>query len=387
MVVPNLLRRGALVKEQDDGFHASTLKHATGQVEDGVQVALVEEQLAQGCRVTVAQEGVLNYDTRTATRFHHLDEVLHEHVGGLGRVDVEILFDLGALAAAEGRIGEDDVLAVFLLNLREVLSQGVAADDVRGLQAVENQVHGGDDIGQRLLLLAEEGVLLQGLGIAGALDALAHVGKGLAQEARRATGRVIDRLANFGVHDLDDGADEGTGRVVLAAVAPGIAHLGNLGLIEDGHLVLVLGALETELVDEVDDLAQVVARGNLVLQLGKNLTYLVFQRLGTGGRVLELAKRGEQLTVDKGRQVGTRHGIDRVGGAVGLLGGGPLTPAHVARQDGLVVLAGEQGLVLALTVEVIQVLEEKQPRGLLDVVQLGGASRLVAQDIVYGIES
>lgn len=85
-------------------------------------------------------------------------------------------------------------------------------------------------------------------------------------------------------------------------------------------------------------------------------------------------------------QVGSRHGIDGVERAVSLLGGGPLAPAHVARENGFVVLAGEQGLILTLMVEVIKVLEEKQPGGLLDVVELGGASRLVAQDIVYRIE-
>ena len=33
----------ALIKEQDDRFHTCTQEHATGQVKDGVQVALVKE--------------------------------------------------------------------------------------------------------------------------------------------------------------------------------------------------------------------------------------------------------------------------------------------------------------------------------------------------------
>ena len=46
-----------------------------------------------------------------------------------------------------------------------------------------------------------------------------------AQEARRADGAVVDALADLRLHDLDDGADERARRVVLAAVAPGVAHV------------------------------------------------------------------------------------------------------------------------------------------------------------------
>jgi hypothetical protein len=59
------------------------------------------------------------------------DEVLEEEEGGLAGADGEILLHLGALFAAEGRVGQDDVEAVFFLNVGEVLGEGVAVDDVR----------------------------------------------------------------------------------------------------------------------------------------------------------------------------------------------------------------------------------------------------------------
>ena len=386
LVVPNFLRGCALVEEEDDGLHACPLEHTAGEVEDGVEVALLQEQLTECRGIAVAEEGVLDDDASPATRLEHLDEVLHEHVGSLGGVDVEVLLHLASFAATKGRIGKNHVLAVFLLNLRKVLCQCVATDDVGCCHTVENHVHGGDDVGQRLLLLAEEGVLLQGLVVGSALHLLVHVGERLAEETSRPTGRVIHRFANLGVNHSDDGADERTGRVVLASVAPGVAHLGNLALVEQGHFVLVFGGLEVQLVDEVDDLAQVVARGDFVAQFGKNLSNLILQGLGTRCRLLKLAQSGEEFAIHKLSQVRPRHGIHRVGRAVSLLGCSPLAPAHIARDDGLVGLAAEQGIHGLLLLQVVEILEKEQPRGLLDVVQFGAASCFVAQDVVDGIE-
>ena len=81
----------------------------------------------------------------------------------------------------------------------------------------------------------------------------------LAQEARRADRAVVDALADLGLHHLDDGADERARRVILAAVAPGVAHVLDLGFVEVRQLVLLGLRAEAQLVDVVDDLAQVVA--------------------------------------------------------------------------------------------------------------------------------
>ena len=53
--------------------------------------------------------------------------------------------------------------------------------------------------------------------------------------------------------------------------------------------MFVLCALEVQRIHEIDDFAQVVAAGNLIAQLGENLTYLIFERVGAAGRCLELA--------------------------------------------------------------------------------------------------
>src|SRR5207302_324913 len=68
-----------------------------------------------------------------------------------------------------------------------------------------------------------------------------EVFKRLTQKSRRADGTIVDALANAGLHDLDDGADERARSVVLAAVAPGVAHGLNLGFVVVEFPVLVLG--------------------------------------------------------------------------------------------------------------------------------------------------
>ena len=110
-----------------------------------------------------------------------------------------------------------------------------------------------------------------------------HIIERLAQESRRAAGAIIDLLADFGLDDLDHGPDQRPGSVVLAAVAAGIAHVLDLGFVEVRKLVLLGLGTEAQLVDMVDDLAQVVAALDLVLDLAEDLADLVLDRVGSAG--------------------------------------------------------------------------------------------------------
>ena len=93
--------------------------------------------------------------------------MLEEQEGGLASADGEVLLHFLAFLAAEGRIGQHHVVAVFLLNIGEVFGQRVGVDDVRCLDAVQDHVHDRDDIGERLLFLAVEGALLESLEVVG----------------------------------------------------------------------------------------------------------------------------------------------------------------------------------------------------------------------------
>ena len=109
-----------------------------------------------------------------------------------------------------------------------------------GLDAAQDHVHDPDDIGQRLLLLGVEGAGLQRFEVGrGQAWSAAQVVEGLAQKAGRAAGAVIDALANLRIDHLDHGADQRARPVVLTAVAPGVAHVLNLGLVQVRELVLL----------------------------------------------------------------------------------------------------------------------------------------------------
>jgi hypothetical protein len=113
-------------------------------------------------------------------------------------------------------------------------------DDVGRLDAMQDHVHDGDDVGERLLFLAVKGALLQRLYVFGGQVRLGlEVLEGFAQEPGGADRSVVDALADAGLDHVDDGADERTRGVVLAAIAPGVAHVADFGFVEVGELVLL----------------------------------------------------------------------------------------------------------------------------------------------------
>ena len=107
-------------------------------------------------------------------------EVADEGIG-------EVAFDgVHVLGAAERRVGQDDVVAVALAELAHVLAEGVRPHDARDGDAVQHAVHHAQQVGQRLLLLAEEGGVLQLAPVGSQADVmLLHVAVGFHQEPGR----------------------------------------------------------------------------------------------------------------------------------------------------------------------------------------------------------
>ena len=303
----------------DHGLDAGALEGAAGHIEDGVEVAFFEEFLAQadGGVVGVGEEGVLDDDAGAASGLEDLDEVLEEEEGGLAGADGEVLLHFLAFLAAERGIGQHHVEAVFFLDVGEVFGERVGVDDVGRFDAVQDHVHDRDDVGERLLLLAVEGALLQRFQVGRLAGLGAQVVVGLAQKAGRAAGAVVDALADPRGQHLDHGADERARRVVLAAVAPGVAHVLDLGFVQVRQLVLLGLRAEAQFVDVVDDLAQVVAAVNLVLDLAEDLADLVLDGVRPAGLLLEPMQIRKQLLIDEVAQVVARDApevaVDRLG--------------------------------------------------------------------------
>ena len=191
--------------------------------------------------------------------------MLEKEKGGLTGLNREVLLYLGAFLAAEGRIGQDNVVAVFFLNIGQIFGQRIGMHDIGRFNAMQNHVHDADDISQRLLFFAVEGLFLQGFRVCGGEGlAVFEILERLHQEARGTHRAVIDLVADVGRDHFDDGLDERPGGVILAAVSPGIAHVLDLVFVQMRHLMLFGIGAKTQLVYQVDNFAQVVAALDLV---------------------------------------------------------------------------------------------------------------------------
>ena len=145
-------------------------------------------------------------------------------------------------------------------------------------------------------------------------------------------------------------------------------------------MLLGLGA-EAQLVDVVDDLAEVVAAGDLVFQLTEDLADLVFDGVRAGGAGFEFPEVGKEAVVDEVAQVVAGHGAVVVEGAVGFLRRGPRVPAVFGVEDVGVFLAAEFGFGGAVLLQAVEVFEEDEPGGLLGVVEFGGATGFFAEGV------
>lgn len=311
LIEPDLTRTLALVEKEDHGFHARAGEHAAGKVEDGVEITGFEEEFAQGDGgiVGVREEGIFDYDARPAARLEDLDEVLEKEESGFAGFNGEVLLDFRAFLTAEGRVREDDVVAVLFLDVHDIFGEGVRVDDVRRLYPVEDHIHGPDDIGEGFLFLAVEGPFLEGFNVLGTeFFRRAEVVEGLAEEARGTDGSVVDAVSDGWGNYLDDGANEGTRGVVLTAVPACVAHVLNLALVEVAHFVLFGASLELELVHKVDDFPEVITGLELVLELAEDLPDLVFDGVRAFGVLLELLEIWIELVIHELLEIVAGHG-------------------------------------------------------------------------------
>ena len=87
--------------------------------------------------------------------------MLEEQESCLSGLNREIVLDLLTLLPAEWWIGENDVVAILLLDVCQVLRQSIRVYDIRSVDPMQDHVHDADDEGKRLLLLAVEGRFLK----------------------------------------------------------------------------------------------------------------------------------------------------------------------------------------------------------------------------------
>jgi hypothetical protein len=127
---------------------------------------------------------------------------------------------------------------------------------------------------------------------------------------------------------------------------------------------------------------QAVAAGELVADLAEDLADAILQRVDAAGALAKALQVGEQRAVDEGDQVGAGERLVVVEGAIGRFRRGPGRPAIRCVDDVTIGLAYQLRLLGALVFEVVQILQKQHPRGLLSVIQLGGAAGLFPEHVV-----
>lgn len=205
---------------------------------------------------------------------------------------------------------------------------------------------------------------------------------GFTQEAGRPGGSVVDTLTDARLDHPDHGANQWTRGVVLAAVTPGVAHVLDFRFIQMRKLVLLGLGAKAQRIDQLQGIAQAIAAGELVADLAEDLANPVFQGLGIAGPLAEALQVRKQLAVDEGDQITSGERVIVVELAIGGFRCGPGRPAVGLVDHEAVGSAHQLRFLGALVLKVVQVFEKQHPRGLLGVVQLGGAAGLFPEHVV-----
>ncbi len=142
-----------------------------------------------------------------------------------------------------------------------------------------------------------------------------------------------------------------------------------------------LGA-KAQFVNVVDDLAQVVAALDLILNLAENLPDFVFDGVRAAGLFLEPLQIREELQIDEVPEVVAGQGGVVVELTILALGGGPGFPAVGLVEEVSVSLPVQRGFIGAVLLQAVEVFQEKEPGGLLGVIQFGGAAGLFPENVV-----
>ena len=214
------------------------------------------------------------------------------------------------------------------------------------------------------------------------VDSFCEVVEGLAQEARRPDGGIANGLAQFGRGHGHHRPNQRPGRVILAPVASGIAHILDLGLIQMRQLMLLGLRGKVQLVNRVNNVPQIVATLNPVLNLPKNLADLVLNRVGPGGLLLKPVQVGEQLAIDEENQIVAGQRCVVVQLSLRILGRGPGAPAVRLLENVVVGFAIQRRLGGFVLLQSVEILQKQQPGGLLGVVQLAGATGIFPQHVI-----
>lgn len=136
----------------------------------------------------------------------------------------EIAEDAPFLFAAEGWICQDDVYPVFVADLPEREPQTITGINLRGFQAMQEQIHLAKEVRKGLGIGAKDSSLLQRFSILDCFTLALQVLVGFHNEAACAAGRVEDRFSETRIGNLHHKAHDRARCVELSRITGGISH-------------------------------------------------------------------------------------------------------------------------------------------------------------------
>ena len=294
VVVPDLLRPGiragfAVIEEDHIGLDPLRVEHAGRKTQNGVQVGVVQQLLADRLTGTAFEQHIVRHDNGSAAGgLEHRANVLYEIELFVGCCRPEILTVVGQVVLvlfallvrethgtllAERRVREHIVITLAGVGHKRVIwRNGCAAVDLADV--VQEHVHQaqaarvGDDLAAMKRLVLQK-FILRPIQIE-----VVRVGDevvGGQEETARAAGRVGDELGRFGPYAFDHGADEGARREIL----PG-TRFGVLGVSLQQIFVNIAFDVGNHgdplgVVDHVDEAIQFRRVLDLVLGFGEDL--------------------------------------------------------------------------------------------------------------------
>lgn len=394
-VVPHPFCRAGAVEEKQVGGDAGVGgEDAVGQAHDSVQVELFQQFLFDAGAHAVAEEGAIGHDDGGASgrgrAFELAHDELQEEQGGFGALLIrrEVVEDAALLFSAKRRIGENDVDALAISYLADGHVEAVAQRDLRRFQPVQQQVHLGQQIGQRFGLAAVDARFLQRLTVLYGAALLLEMQIGLDEEAAGAAGGVEHCFAQARIDGLHHEAHDRARRVELARVPGGVAHLFEHRFVEVSQCVYLFGRGEVDGVDLVDDVAQQVAVDHAIDDAAKDggddvapvnaAATLQGTQVGEESRAFLAVGPRSLFVVDEGDQVAARQ--------YGCVAVGPVAPA-IGRFDGRAkTLAAYFGLRLVQLLHIIQEFEEQYPGQHGQAVQVAIQPLILAHYVAHGFD-
>ena len=334
--------------------------------------------------VSIREERILDDDTCWSTCSENLDEVLEKEKCRLACLDREVLLDLRADLPTKWRIGKDDIVAILLIDIVDILRERIGMTDIGCFDSMEDHIHRGDDVGKRLDLSSIECLLLEDIIICYRTIRVSgiEISECLTEESCRTTRTIIDRLSDMRIEHLHDGTDKWARSIVLTAIASCIPHLLYTSLIEVRELVLLLTRLKVKRIYECEDLTKIVATGDTIFELREYLSDLVLDGLRVLGimtEVLEIRKESRIHEVDEILSDKSDMMIDL---PILSLRYCPSIPLELWSDEWTVFSTREDRDITTIPFEIIKILQEEDPWGLLDIVECTPTSSIFVEDII-----